>query len=337
MSTDTQTAPKTAAKLDDDRRYVVAVDLGGTKILAAVYDEEYRNLGEKKKKTKGHKGKEEVFKRICKAIDKAMDNAGIERDELAGIGMGSPGPLDPFEGVILDTPNLGFRNFPLRARLEDEYEVPVRVDNDVNMGTYGEYHFGAGQGTQHMVGIFPGTGIGGGLILNGQLFRGATGGAGEIGHTIVQIGGPRCGCGQHGCIESLASRLAVASQAVAMAKRGSAPTILEEAGTDVAECRSSALKAAWKAGDDAVVEIISRSAEHLGVAMANMVNVLSPEMIVLGGGLVEALEDDYVDIAAESMRAHAMPWLVRDVQVKAAELGDYAALMGAARHIRENL
>lgn len=316
---------------------VIGFDLGGTKMLAAVFSQKYKILGTSKKKTRATGGGEAVFERMVKTADEAVAAAGLKMSDIAGLGIGSPGPLDPFEGVIESTPNLGFENFPLKARLQKALDLPVAVDNDVNMGTYGEFHFGAGKGCRHLVGMFPGTGIGGGLILNGELYRGATGGAGEIGHMIIQIDGPLCGCGQHGCIEALASRLSIAKDAVAMAARGDAPGILATAGTDLVQVKSKALAAAMEAGDEQIRALVLRSAGYLGVAMANVVNLLSPEMIVLGGGLIEALPREYLATAEKSMHEHAMSWLVEKVKVKAAKLGDDAVIMGAAKLIRDHL
>lgn len=316
---------------------VVGFDLGGTKMLAAVMDPKYKILSRSKKKTRSEKGAKECFERICETIQDAMQQAGIDGASLAGIGVGSPGPLDPWTGVIIDTPNLGFKNYPLRANLEKVFKVPVQVDNDVNMGTYGEYHFGAAKGFRHVVGIFPGTGIGGGLILDGKLFRGATGAAGEIGHIILDINGPLCGCGQYGCLEALASRSALSKEAAALAARGQAPTVLKLAGTDLANIKSSVLADAFKAGDREIVRIVLKSAFYLGVAMATCVNILNPDAIVLGGGLVEAMPAPYVAEARKAMLKHALGPLVKKVQVVVAALKDDSVAMGAARLIREHL
>lgn len=321
----------------NNRDLLVGFDLGGTKMMAAVLDEKFKILARNKKRTRAEKGPESCFTRIVEVIRGALKAADADTSRLRGIGMGVPGPLDPYEGVIIDTPNIGFKNFALRSQLEKVFDVPAAIDNDVNMGIYGEYHFGAAKGYKQVVGIFPGTGIGGGLILDGKLFRGATGGAGEIGHMIIQVEGPLCGCGRYGCLEALASRSAITKEAVALAARGDAPTILKEAGTDLTAIKSSVLAKAFKAGDTEIRKIILRSAWFLGVGMANLVNLLSPEAIVLGGGLIEAMPDDYMKEASLSMRSHAFPFLVKDVQVLKAKLGDDAVVMGAAKLIRDAL
>ena len=322
---------------DTKHDYLLGFDLGGTKMLAMVFDPDFNRLGQKKRKTKADRGAATVVARMIETVDDACADAGIERDQLAAIGIGSPGPLDPYDGVIIHTPNLGFRDFPLRKKMRDEFHVPVVLDNDVNVGTYGEFHFGAGRGLRHVLGLFPGTGIGGGLILDGRIYRGSTGSAGEIGHMILQPDGPLCGCGQRGCLEALASKTSLAKEAVAAASRGRAPTVQEDAGTDLSKARSKALARAFRSGDADMCKAVNHAARYLGIAMANAVNLLNPECIILGGGLVEAMPNVFVDTARDSMREHAMAFPVQDVQVKPAELEDDAVPFGAAKLAAEEL
>ena len=169
---------------------VIGVDMGGTKILSAVIDAEGKILATAKVPTKAGKGASEVIDRIASSVQKAIDKSGVASDSIQAIGIGAPGPLDPATGVVIFAPNLGWRDVPLKTELETRTGFPTFVDNDVNVGTLGEHVFGAGQGFQNVVGIFVGTGIGGGIILNGELFHGASKTAGEIGHIIVKAGGP---------------------------------------------------------------------------------------------------------------------------------------------------
>jgi glucokinase len=193
------------------------------------------------------------------------------------------------------------------------------------------------KGARNVIGIFPGTGIGGGLILDGQLFRGSTGNAGELGHVIVEPNGPLCGCGRRGCLEALASRVVVASQVAALAFRGDAPTIVKYAGTDIARIRSRMLAEAIANGDKRVEEVVRRAARYVGIAMGSFVNIFSPDMFVLGGGLVERLEDIFLEETERAMRQHSFPFLARNVKVKVARLGNDAVVMGAAKLIMERL
>ncbi len=322
---------------ETSKRYLLGFDLGGTKMLAAVFNHKYEIVSRCKRRTRADRGADEVFSRMVNTIEDACKEAGIKPSALGGIGIGAPGPLDPYKGVIIHTPNLGFKNFPLKAKLAKKFGIPVVVDNDVNVGTYGEYHFGAGKGYRHVIGVFPGTGIGGGLVLDGKLYRGSNGSAGEVGHIIVQPNGPLCGCGQRGCIEAIASKTSLAKEAVALVSRGRAPIIAEGAGTDLKEVRSGILGRAFESGDKDIRKVVLYAAEYLGICLANLVNILNPEVIVLGGGVVEAMPDEFVKTAAKSMKAHAMAFPCKDVKVSAAKLGDDAVIRGAAKLIEEEI
>jgi glucokinase len=317
------------------QNYFVGVDLGGTKLLAVVYDEGNEPQGRAKKKVGKARDNEAVLERMIEVIQEAFDDAKVKQSEVAGIGVACPGPVDFENGIVLETPNLDLDNFAIRDRLSEALGIPVFLENDVNAGTYGEYIAGAGRGFQHIVGLFPGTGLGGGMILDGRLFRGATGGAGEIGHMIIQVDGRRCGCGQYGCLEAMASRTALAKDLVALAATGGAPYVQKKAGSDFAAIKSSVIRKAWDDGEPAVRELVDRSARHLGIGMANCVNIFNPELIVIGGGLVEKLGEPYIEGAERAMRDHAMARLVSIVKVKQAELGDDSTVIGAAALARE--
>lgn len=315
--------------------HVVGLDIGGTKILAAVFDHAFKIVGRCRKKTRSKKNDESAEDRITGIIDEALKDAG--GTNIKGIGVGSPGPLDPVKGVIIDTPNLGWKNFPLADILAKRYSVPVVVDNDVNVGTYGEWCFGEVSSCKNVVGIFPGTGIGGGIIIGGKLLHGFSGAAGEIGHMTLQVDGPYCGCGKRGCLEAFASRIAIAKEVAALAARGDAPHIAENCGTDIARIRSGALAAAIEAGDKMVENVVRKAAYQVGIAVANVINILSPEAVVLGGGLVEAMEALFLKEVERAVKEHAMPFLRKGVRIVPAKLGDDAVVCGAARMIVEAL
>lgn len=317
--------------------YVLGFDLGGTKMLAAVVAGDFTIRGRAKQKTGTERGNDAVFAGIVVTIEQALSDAGCTLTDIAGIGIACPGPIDMRSGVVLETPNLDLRDFALRDRLSKKLGVPVLLENDVNAGVYGEFVAGAGRGFRHIVGLFPGTGIGGGLILDGRLYRGARGGAGEIGHMVVQVDGRRCGCGRYGCLEALASRSALAKDLVALAANGEAPTIREKAGTDFLAVKSGTIAKAMDAGEQAVIELVLRSARFLGIGMGCCVNIFDPELIILGGGMVEKLGDSYLETAVAAMKETGMKRMVEHVKVKAAELGDDAAVIGAAALLRESL
>lgn len=315
--------------------YWVGFDLGGTKMLATVFDSDFRIVGRKRRKTKAQEGLDAGLARIRTTIEEALVEAGIKADQLAGIGVGCPGPLDLDRGVILDTPNLGWQNVPMKENLEAAFGCRAEIANDVDAGVYGEYKLGAGRGGRCVLGVFPGTGIGGGCVYEGKILRGKTCSVLEFGHMQVMPKGPRCGCGRKGCVEALASRLAISSAAAAAAYRGEAPNLLAEVGTDLGDIRSGTLARSIKAGDIVIEGIVKDAAKWLGVGIANVVNLLCPDIIVLGGGLVEALPDLVLTEVEKAARKRAMPAFKDLFKIVVAELGDDATASGAAAWVAE--
>jgi glucokinase len=215
--------------------------------------------------------------------------------------------------------------------------APVVVANDVDAGVYGEYRFGAAKDARCVVGIFPGTGVGGGMVLDGRIYTGTTRTCVEVGHIQVKPGGALCGCGHHGCLETVASRLAVAAAAAQAAQRGQAPNLMKAAGTDLAEIRSGVLAEAIQAGDAVVERIVRESAEHIGTAVASVVHLLAPDVVVLGGGLVGAMPKLYVDTVTQAAQSRVLPAYAGTFRVVAAALDDDATALGAAAWARENV
>ena len=314
----------------------IGFDLGGTKMLAAVLDGERELVAKEKNPTHGGDN-ETVYGQILDTIRGAIKKAGRSLDELSSVGIAVPGPIDRNTGVILDTPNVGMSDFPLAARLGEELGCPVFLENDVNAGLWGEFVNGVAVGRRHVVGVFPGTGIGGALITDGRLYRGKSGAAGEIGHITVQSDGRRCGCGNHGCLETVASKTAIARDLALLAMNGQSPVLAEAGATDIKLVKSGLIKKALDAGDPGVREVVDQAAYFLGIGMAAMVNTFDPEMIVLGGGLVEKLGSQFTDRAEATMRARAMPRLVAGVEVVEATLGDDAVVVGAAALAEEQV
>lgn len=317
---------------------VIAVDMGGTKILAAVVNAEGDILGTAKIPTKADKGAAVVIDRIASCIQKAVDKSRVARASIQAVGIGAPGPLDPGTGIVLFAPNLGWTDVPLKTELENRVGLPTFVDNDVNVGTLGEHAFGAGKGISTLVGIFVGTGIGGGIIMDGELFHGASQTAGEIGHIIVKAGGPRCGCGTRGCLEALASRTAITRQLQkAIVKKGKKSILPELTGGDLKLIRSGALAKALRSNDKLTMKVFKKATKYLGVGIASIVNFLNPEMIVLGGGVVEALDDSFLDDIAAVVADYSLPNTLSGVRIVKAQLGDDAGILGAAALARQRL
>ena len=315
---------------------VIGVDMGGTKILSAVIDAEGQILGTAKVPTKADKGASEVIDRIADCIRKAIDKSGVASDSIQAVGIGAPGPLDPATGVVIFAPNLGWRDVPLKAELEARVGFPTFVDNDVNVGTLGEHVFGAGRGVQNVVGIFVGTGIGGGIILNGELFHGASKTAGEVGHIIVKAGGPRCGCGTRGCLEPIASRTAMTKQfQKAIVKKKKKSVISKLTDGDLGAIRSGVLAKAIRLNDKLTLKVFKKVTKYLGIGIGSIVNFLNPEMIVLGGGVVEALDDTFLDDIRAAAKKYSLPNTLDGVQIVRAELGDNSGILGAAALARQ--
>ena len=313
----------------------VGFDLGGTKMLAAVLDSQFRPLARKRKKTRGYEGVRAGIGRIVQLIHAGLDEAEMPRDRLHGIGLGCPGPLDLDRGIMLDAPNLGWHGVPIKDLLEAEFGCPVVIANDVDAGVYGENRFGAAQQSRCVLGVFPGTGIGGGCVYEGRILRGAKSSCMEIGHVQVMPDGPRCGCGLYGCLEAVASRLAISAAAAQAAYRGQAPHLHEMIGTDPAKIRSGMLAASVEAGDVVIEEIIRHAARQIGVVIGSVVHLLSPDTVVLGGGLVEAMPKIFIEEVSKSARKNVMSTFKETFRVVAAQLGDDATALGAAAWARE--
>jgi glucokinase len=312
------------------QNYYLGFDLGGTKMLAQIYDQDWKVVGKERKRTRPQDETKGGMDRIVETIHAALKSAELTPASLKGIGIGCPGPVDMEQGILLNPPNLAWRTVDVKAHLEREFKTPVAVLNDVDAGTYAEYRMGAGKGKRCVLGVFCGTGIGGGCIYQGEILRGAGSSCMEIGHIQVMSNGPRCGCGQRGCLESVASRLAIAVQSARAAMRGDAPHLFEIAEVDLNKIRSGAIAASIKAGDRAVEDVVREAARYIGIAVASVVNLLCPDTVVLGGGLVEAMPELFVSRVAKSANKRVMPAYRDTFQVVPASLKDDAGALGAA-------
>ncbi len=314
-----------------NEKYVIGVDLGGTKIYSAVVTQTGEIIAGSRKKTKSERGFKEVVKRIKKTIDLALEEAGLTSDDVVAVGIGSPGPLDLQKGTIIDTPNLKWRNAPLRSELQQLTGKPVALDNDGNVGILGEFAYGAARGAQHVIGLFIGTGIGGGIIVDGRLLHGFNENAGELGHMILSPDGPKCGCGNKGCIEALAGRLAIERDIRAAHKAGMKTKIFDNIEDPQSRLRSKLLADAYFNHDPVVKGIIDRAAQYVGLAVASLLNIFNPQVVVLGGGLVEAIGEAYVQTVRETARKNVFDIAIKNVKIAAAELKDDSAVLGAAK------
>lgn len=332
-----ETQPAGQVEPDTPREPVIGIDLGGTKILAAAVDASGVILGRAKRKTKAEGGVDAVVGRMVTAARRAAEAASLPWSEVAAVGVGSPGPLDPDTGVVAFAPNLGWHDVPLRDLLEAEFGVPVAVDNDVNVGTLGEARLGAGVGKSDIVGIFVGTGIGGGIISRGRLLRGFRGTAGEIGHMVIDIGGAKCSCGSRGCLEAMASRNAILREIRESVRLGRKTVLARDGDGVLPQVRSRELAEAAANGDEVVLKALKGAARSLGVAVGSLANLLNPEVFVIGGGVIEAVGEVMLPRIAKEARKHAMEATFAGVEIVAAALGDDAGVLGASFLAREAL
>lgn len=312
--------------MTSSQNLMVGLDLGGTNVQGGVVDGTGQVLVRDKTKTKAEEGEVKVIKRIGKLVDDLLDAANLQRRDLAAIGIGAPGAIDIARGVVLSAPNLGWENVALGETLQDTLGVSVVVDNDVNVGTWGEACAGAGQGCDDLMGIFVGTGVGGALVLDGRIYHGPRRTAGEVGHTVMNVFGRR---GER-TLEDLASRRAIGNRLMQLLQKGESSVIDELSNGGTTKIKSKMLRKAWEKQDPLALEVIEDAAHHVGVAAANAVTLLSIPRVVLGGGVVEALGEHFTGMARDSFQRHVFPPELRDTQLLTGELGDDAGIVGAA-------
>lgn len=310
---------------------VVGIDLGGTNMQIGVVDADGRVIGQSKKKTKADQGADAIVDRMARGIAAACEEAGTTLDKMAAVGIGAPGAIDYERGVVLEAPNLGWRDFPLADRLGAALGgKPVLLDNDVNVAVYGENRLGAGKGASDLLGVWVGTGVGGGLILNGSLYYGALGTAGEFGQMILF---PRAALG-HRTVEESCSRKNVVGRISKLAM-SQHKTMLTELTDDLEGIGASTVAKAYEMGDELTRRVVNESADLLGDAIGSCITLLSLPKVILGGGLTEALGQAYVDRVAAAARSVVFPSRLKSCEFVATVLADRAGLLGAAMLAQE--
>lgn len=313
------------------KEYFVGVDLGGTKILAGVFNAKLELKGTTKLSTKADRGVEEVIDRIARCVKEAVDECDLNLSQVRGIGIGAPGAVDTEAGRVIFAPNLpGWKDVPLKKNLEKLLDVPVFLGNDCNVCTLGVFDQEYKAKPRDLIGIFIGTGIGGGLILNGDLYHGHNLTAGEIGHMVIEVNGPKCGCGNRGCFEALASRTAIFREILTAVKDGQETLLTDMLGKDLSDMRSGDLRKAIRRGDKLATKVVEAAAEFAGIGVANLINLLNPEIVVIGGGVIEALADEMMPTLIKAAKEHVMPGTMSGIEIKASKLGDNAGITGAA-------
>jgi glucokinase len=314
------------------KAYALGIDLGGTKTLAAVVDiTSGEVVTSARKRTRAERGQDFVSQRTIELATAALSD--LPKDaEIVAIGVGAAGQIDRHAGVVVDAPNLGVHEMPLRNLLDKQFGKPVALGNDVEVATLGEYLYGSGRGYSNFVCIFVGTGIGSGIVQDGQIYTGLTGTAGEVGHMVIQAGGRICGCGGRGCLEAYASRTAITKAIMAEIHHGRPSILADEAERQLKQgetiIRSGILASAIQQKDELTIEMVSEAADYLGYGLGSVMNFYNPECIILGGGVIEAI-DLLFETAVHRARTVALS-APRKTPILRAKLGDFSGVVGAA-------
>jgi len=316
------------------KAYALGIDLGGTKTLAAVVDISTGEVvASARKRTRAEKGQEFVAQRILDLSTQAIADAKLLNGGIVAVGVGAAGQIDRKAGVVVDAPSLGVKDMDLGALLGKQFGKSVAVGNDVEVAALGEYIYGSGQGYRTFVCVFVGTGIGSGIVQNGRMYTGLTGTAGEVGHMTVDAGGRICGCGSRGCLEAYASRTAITKAILAEIHHGRSSILAEDVQFQLKEgetiIRSGLLASAIAHNDALAIEIVTEAADYLGYGLASVMNFYNPDCIILGGGVIEAI-DLLFERAVHRARITALSAPASKTKIIRAKLGDFSGVVGAA-------
>ena len=309
-------------------KFNICLDIGGTKVLGAIFDSKNNITYRLKKKTKAEgDDSQNIEKIIISVVDEMIKESGLKKGQIGAISAGAPGVVNSETGIVLFSPNLPWRNYDIRTPIEKMFGVPFYIGNDVNVGVLGEYKFGAARGYKNVVGLFVGTGMGGGLILNGKLFTGNQFKAAEYGHMILNPEGPLCGCGQRGCLEAFSSKKGMTAYIRQQVTRGRETLMADQLVNEV--FKSKSLKKALEANDPVAVEAVDRACHYLAIGTGNLINTFSPDIVVYGGGVIEAVGDIFLEKILAEVDRYCMPSIRETVDLKIADLGDDSNLYGA--------
>ncbi len=312
--------------------YIIAVDLGGTNIRAAVVSQNGKIIEKKDTPTKVAEGHEIVIQQMKELIWEVVKKANVDIQQISGIGISSPGPLNTKTGVIIDTPNLNWKNVCLKDAIQQEFHLPTYVDNDGNLAALGEQWLGAGKDVENLVCLTLGTGIGGGIIINGEIFHGSNDYAGELGHVIVEPDGFKCGCGNHGCMEAYASGTGIVQRTIRAIKKGRKTVISELVEGELEKITSLVVYQAALKQDELSNYIIKETGQYLGIGIISIVNILNPQLVIIGGRVAQMgnLILKYVEEEV-AKRAYLEP--CKQISIVLAQLGDDAGIIGATKMI----
>jgi glucokinase len=309
-------------------KYNICLDVGGTKVLGAIFNENDEIIFRLKKRSAARgNASADVEAVIIEVVEEMIAQSGIDRKDIHAIASCAPGVIDQDRGVVLFCPNLPWRDYDMGAAMREKFGVPFFVGNDVNLGVLGEYKFGAARGYKNIVGFFPGTGMGGGLILDGKLFTGNQFKAAEYGHMTLDPDGPLCGCGQSGCLEVFSSKRGMSDYIRQQVGR-KRPCMLAEDVANGGIFRSKRLKKALAAKDEVAMEAVDRACHYLAIATGNMINTISPDLVIYGGGIMEAMGPLFLEKILKELDRYCMISIRPTVDVKLAALGDDSILYG---------
>ena len=313
-------------------RFVLGIDIGGTNLVVGSVAEDGSLHAVASEPTQAEAGERDVLDRLIALAKRAIEQTGREYPgaEIIGVGVGAPGPLDTKRGIVLLTPNLGWVNLPLRQIIHERLKLPAALDNDANCATLGEWWMGAARGTRNAIGITIGTGIGGGIIIDGKLFHGASDCAGEIGHTTIDTEGRRCKCGNYGCLEAYASGPNIALRACEEIKAGAESRLAQYVGGNLKMITAQTVYQAAHDGDDLATEVVNDTAKFLGTGIANLVNIFNPEVVVVCGGVTLAGDHLFIPLRREVARRAFKP-AVSVCRIVPSELVGTAGVYGAAK------
>ena len=314
--------------------YNICLDVGGTKVLGAIFNEKKEIVYRLKKKSKEQgDSTQNVEKVIISVVEEMIEESGIKKKDIHAISSSAPGVIDQNTGVVLFTPNLPWRNYDIRSSMEKKFGIPFYIGNDVNLGVLGEYKYGVARGYKNVVGFFVGTGMGGGLILNGELYTGNQFKGAEYGHMILDPEGPLCNCGQRGCLEAFSSKQGMSAYIRQQVSRGRESMMADAVSEGV--FRSKALKKALAAKDPVAMEAVDRACHYLAIATGNMINTISPDLVIYGGGIIEAMGDLFLSKILAEVDRYCMTAILPTVDIKNAALGDDSVIYGALALIEE--
>jgi len=306
---------------------IISIDMGGTKVLGCIVNSKDGIVSKVKIPTDQNSSGSEYIEALATVVNGVIDESGHDEKKIVAVCLGVAGSVNPTTGVIALAPNLGLKNFNMKEALQKKIDVPVLIENDVNLAALGIKNFEVGKKAKNMLAVFVGTGIGGGLIINKDIYRGSSFTAGEIGHVLVNKNGPVCGCGKRGCFEAIASRTAVVNQIINDIKSGKKSSLADyvKSGEKI---KSKILSAAVNEGDKVAVKRVAKSCEVIGSVLAGLTNFMNFDMIVIGGGMIEQLKEFMLPKIEIAFNDHVLKAAATDLEIVTSELGGNAAIWG---------